>query len=35
MPVRTPACFPAKAGIQPFPRRRWAPAFAGEQAMDL
>jgi hypothetical protein len=24
-------CFPAKAGIQPFRRSDWAPAFAGEQ----
>jgi hypothetical protein len=23
--------FPAKAGIQSFDLRRWAPAFAGEQ----
>ena len=26
-----PCCFPAKAGTQSFPERRWAPAFAGEQ----
>jgi len=27
--------FPAKAGIQSFDLRRWAPAFAGEQVLQF